>query len=55
LIYKWDHSRELIARVLVEKYADLSATGWTPSEAEIHRDVRLLFHQNMEDFLGDAA
>jgi len=53
LIYKWDHSRELIANVLVDKYADIAATGWTPSEEEIRRDVRLFFHQNMEDFLGD--
>ncbi|MBA3480634.1 MAG: glucuronate isomerase, partial [Pirellulales bacterium] len=53
LIYKWDHSRELIAGVLVDKYADVAATGWIPSEEEIRRDVRLFFHQNMEDFLGD--
>ena len=53
LIYKWDHSRELIANVLVDKYADIAATGWTPSEEEIRRDVRRFFHQNMDDFLGD--
>jgi hypothetical protein len=53
LIYKWDHSRELIANVLVDKYADVARTGWTPSEAEVRRDVRLLLHQNMEDFLGE--
>ncbi len=52
LLYKWEHSRELIANVLVDKYADISATGWTPSEEEIRRDVRLFFHQNMADFLG---
>jgi hypothetical protein len=55
LIYKWDHSRELIANVLVDKYADVAATGWTPSEEEIRRDVRLLFHKNMEDFLGEGS
>jgi hypothetical protein len=53
LIYKWDHSRELIADVLVDKYADIARTGWTPSESEIRRDVRRLLHQNMEDFLGE--
>ena len=55
LIYKWDHSRALIANVLVDKYADVAATGWTPTEEEIRRDVRLLFHQNLQDFLGDGS
>ncbi len=27
LIYKWEHSRELIADVLADKYADVAATG----------------------------
>ena len=34
IIYKWDHSREIIAGVLTEKYLNLAATGWEPSEAE---------------------
>lgn len=52
LIYKWDHSRELIAGVLVDKYSDIAATGWLPSPEEIRRDVRLFFHENMSNFLG---
>src|SRR6185436_3343843 len=32
LIYKWRHSREIIARVLVEKYAGLTRAGWRPTE-----------------------
>lgn len=55
LVYKWDHSRDLIANVLIDKYADVAATGWTVSETEIRRDVRLLLHQNLEDFLGTTA
>jgi len=27
IIYKWTHSRRIIAQVLVEKYADLAQTG----------------------------
>ncbi|MBI2435566.1 MAG: glucuronate isomerase, partial [Candidatus Hydrogenedentes bacterium] len=42
VIYKWDHSREIIARVLEQKYADLAATGWMLQEAEIRRDVEAL-------------
>lgn len=52
LIYKWGHSRQLIADILVEKYADLAATGWTPAEEEIERDVQLLFAGNFANFIG---
>jgi hypothetical protein len=54
LLYKWDHSRELIARVLVEKYDDLAATGWTPCEQEIRRDAALMLHENFENFLSGS-
>ena len=51
IIYKWDHSRRIIAKVLVEKYTDLAATGWQPTRAEIERDVRDLFGGAFESFL----
>lgn len=54
LIYKWQHSRRLIAKVLVEKYADLAATGWEPTPAEIERDVKDLFGGAFERFCGPA-
>jgi hypothetical protein len=40
LVYKWDHSRAIIGRVLADKYSDLADAGWVASEAEIRRDVR---------------
>ena len=43
IIYKWQHSRGIIADVLAEKYTDLAKTGWEPSTAEIQRDVKNLF------------
>ena len=52
ILYKWDHSRRIIARVLVEKYADLAATGWEPTKAEIQRDVQDLFGGAFERFCG---
>ena len=52
IIYKWDHSREIIAGVLTEKYLNLAATGWEPSEAEIQRDVDGLFGGSFSRFLG---
>ena len=50
IIYKWHHSRQLIARVLVDKYAALAQTGWQVTRAEIERDVRDLFGADFERF-----
>jgi hypothetical protein len=50
IIYKWTHSRRLIASVLVEKYQDLAETGWQPTRAEIQRDVVSLFGGEFERF-----
>jgi hypothetical protein len=52
VIYKWDHSRTIIAKVLGDKYADLLATGWTLSEDEITRDAVQLLGGNFWSFLG---
>jgi hypothetical protein len=43
IVYKWQHSRRLIARALVDKYSDLAQTGWQVSRAELERDVKDLF------------
>jgi len=51
VIYKWDHSREIITRVLRHKYADLVATGWRVSEAEVRRDAAQLLGGNFRRFL----
>jgi hypothetical protein len=45
LIYKWDHSRRIIAEVLADKYTDLAAAGWNVTEADVRRDVK----QMLED------
>ena len=52
LVYKWSHSRAIIAKVLADKYEDLAATGWEPTRAEIERDVRDLFGGVLENFLA---
>ena len=51
LMYKWDHSRTLIAGVLTDKYRDLVKTGWILDREEIERDVRDLFSRNFKIFL----
>lgn len=52
LVYKWEHSRKVIADVLVDKYEDLAATGWRVARAEVQRDVDRLFHGAYEEFLA---
>jgi hypothetical protein len=50
IVYKWDHSRRTIARVLTDKYTDLAATGWEIKPGEIERDVRELLGGAFERF-----
>lgn len=50
LIYKWKHSRQVIAKVLSEKYRDLYIAGWRPTEEEIRRDARKLLGGGFEEF-----
>ncbi|MBK9137624.1 MAG: glucuronate isomerase [Verrucomicrobia bacterium] len=50
ILYKWDHSRRIIARVLIEKYTELVAAGWEETAAEVERDVRLLFGGAFKEF-----
>ncbi|QQE10940.1 glucuronate isomerase [Planctomycetota bacterium] len=52
LIYKWDHSRKIISKVLLDKYTDLAASGWHITESQIQSDVNRFFHQNFKDFVG---
>lgn len=54
LIYKWAHSRTIIADVLADKYADLARTGWKITEADIRRDVADLLADNFERFAKRA-
>lgn len=52
LIYKWSHSRKIIAEILVDKYSDIMDAGWYVSEDEIKRDVADLFGENFWRFIG---
>jgi hypothetical protein len=51
LIYKWDHSRHAIAKVLKEKFADLAAAGRPVTRDEAGRTVRNYLSGNFEHFL----
>lgn len=50
VLYKWSHSREIIAKVLIEKYRDLLRTGWVVEHKEIERDVKQLLGGNFDRF-----
>jgi hypothetical protein len=50
LLYKWSHSRQIVADALVEKYALQAATGWKATPEEITRDVRAIFGGSFEAF-----
>lgn len=52
LIYKWSHFREVLAEVLLDKYADLMRTGWRPTVEEIQRDVSALCSDNFWQFVS---
>ncbi|MEZ5428355.1 MAG: hypothetical protein R2747_18950 [Pyrinomonadaceae bacterium] len=52
LIYKWKHSRAVIADALFEQYAALVSDGRQVSEAEIGRDAERLFSGNFRQWAG---
>ncbi|MEM6329935.1 MAG: glucuronate isomerase [Planctomycetota bacterium] len=53
LIYKWDHSRQAIGRVLADKHADLAAAGYRVSREHAEQDAHALLWGNTADWLGD--
>jgi len=52
VVYKWRHSRAIIAKVLADKYADIAATGWPVTEKAIQRDAAMLLGGNFRQFCG---
>jgi hypothetical protein len=50
LMYKWSHSRSVIATVLAEEYLKMS--GLTMTRADIRRDVKRLFGGSYEEFMS---
>jgi hypothetical protein len=55
LVYKWDHSRQVIAKVLKEKFADLAGTGRAVTREEVERTVQNYLSGNFDRFLGRAT
>lgn len=54
LLYKWDHSRKVIGKVLTDKFDEMRQTGRTPKAEEVKRTVKDFFSGNFKRFLiGD--
>jgi len=51
LLYKWDHSKQIIAKILVEKYKDLQKVGWILTKDEIKRDIAFIFKNSFLQFI----
>jgi hypothetical protein len=54
VIYKWHHSRTILAGALTEKYAAAVEAGWEVTDAEIQRDVSELLGGGFHRFLSGA-
>jgi len=52
LIYKWQHSREVIGNCLFNSYERLLTAGRAVARNEIERDVKALFSKNFRGWIG---
>jgi hypothetical protein len=52
LLYKWEHSRRTIAKVLTDKYADLELSGYRVARKQVQADVARLLRDNYREFVG---
>jgi hypothetical protein len=52
LLYKWDHSRQIIGKVLKDKFNDLAASGWTVTRQQVDQTVDGYLAGNFERFLS---
>jgi hypothetical protein len=55
LIYKWEHSRQVIAGVLYELYSELLVSGRAVTRAEIVRDVTRMLSGNFREWVNLPA
>jgi len=52
IIYKWAHTKTVLARVLTEKYGEIEQTGWRISDDELQREIAGLLGGTFWRFLG---
>jgi hypothetical protein len=54
LLYKWSHFREILAKVLIEKYTDIQRAGWPVTATDIERDINTLLGGAFTKFLSSS-
>jgi hypothetical protein len=52
IIYKWDHSRAIIAKVMKDKFADIAAAGWPVTYDQVKDTADRYLNRNFADFLA---
>jgi hypothetical protein len=55
LVYKWDHSRRIIGKVLKDKFADIAASGWNVTREQVQGTVNGYLSGNFEQFLSRTS
>jgi hypothetical protein len=54
LLYKWPHSRGVIAAVITGEVEKMMISGWMPTRREIRRDIRRLFGTSYVEFMAKS-
>jgi hypothetical protein len=54
LLYKWPHSRGVIAAVFSKELEKMLLAGWAPTRKEIRRDVQRLLGKSYEEFMAKS-
>jgi hypothetical protein len=52
IIYKWDHSRQIIAKVLNDKFTDIANSGWPVTREEVNKTTIDFLSNNFQRFLS---
>jgi hypothetical protein len=52
IVYKWAHSRRVIADALTANYEALQRDGWPLTREQVERDVKRMFQGNFRHFIG---
>jgi hypothetical protein len=54
VIYKWTHSRRIIADILFNQYMELTLDGFPLTSQHIQRDIEKLYSGNFQSLIGAA-
>jgi hypothetical protein len=55
LIYKWEHSRGVIAKVLTDKFTDMLTAGRAPTGDEVQQTAERFLSRNFQEFIGKRS